>query len=76
MSEKKVIDFICKFTKTASVDKDSNLFENGNLNSLFIMQLILFIEKEFNIAVDNDVIGTSEFNSVSSICAYIEKKLQ
>ncbi len=74
MNEQKIIDFISKFTKSATVDKDANLFEGGNLNSLFIMQLVLFIEKEFNISVNNDVIGTDEFNSVSSICAYIEKQ--
>lgn len=76
MIEKKLMDFICKYTKTTNVDKNSNLFENGNLNSLFIMQLILFIEKEFNIAIENDVVGTKEFNSISSICAYIERTLQ
>lgn len=73
MNEKKILEFIGKFTKTENLDKDANLFESGNLNSLFIMQLVLFIEKEFSISVDNDVIGTDEFNSISSICAYIEK---
>lgn len=75
MIEKKLVEFINRFIRVGKIDKDENLFENGNLNSLFIMQLILFIEKEFSISVRNNVIGTEEFNSISSICNYIEKQI-
>ena len=69
------MEFITKFTNASKIDREENLFENGNFSSIFFMQLVLYVEREFGISIDNNVIGTDEFNSVSSICAYIEKCL-
>lgn len=39
------------------------------------MQLILFIENEFDLDVSNDDLDLSNFNSVNAISNYIETKL-
>jgi acyl carrier protein len=71
----KISEFIRKYSKVDNINEDENIFTMGFINSLFSMQLILFIEKEFDISVDNDVLGTEKFNTLNTICRYIQEKL-
>lgn len=54
---------------------DESFFESGVINSLFAMQLVLFIEKEFEISVDNDELSLDNFLTINKITEYIESKL-
>lgn len=69
----KIRNFVERFFKNENFGDDDNIFENS-VNSLFAMQLVIFIEREFDIEVDNDEIDLSNFNSISSIAAYITSK--
>lgn len=70
----KVLEFIKRYSKVENINEDENIFNMGFINSLFSMQLILFIEKEFDISVDNDDLGTDKFNTLNSIFSYIEDR--
>lgn len=72
--KRKVLEFVKRYAKVAEINEDENIFEMGFINSLFSMQLILFIEKEFDITVQNDDLGTDKFNSLNSICKYVEER--
>lgn len=54
---------------------DEHLFDDGVINSLFAMQLVLFIEKEFEISVNNDELLLDNFMTINKITEYIESKL-
>lgn len=71
----KVEKFIKKYMKGTEISEDTDIFGLGVVNSLFAMQLVLFVENEFSISVDNNVLGTDQFNSINSICAYIQSQL-
>jgi acyl carrier protein len=57
------------------VADDEDLFASGLVNSLFAMQLVLFVEKEFSIKVDNEDLDLDNFRSVSAITGFIQRKL-
>ena len=69
----KIRNFVERFFKNENFGDDDNIFDNS-VNSLFAMQLVLFIEREFDIEVDNDEIDLSNFNSINAIAAYISSK--
>lgn len=71
----KVEKFMNKYIKGTEINDDTDIFELGVVNSLFAMQLVLFVEDEFSISVDNDILGTDRFNSINSICSYIQSQL-
>jgi methoxymalonate biosynthesis acyl carrier protein len=54
---------------------DDNIFKLGFVNSLFAMKLLNYIEKEYNIQVDNTEMNISNFSTVNNICALINSKL-
>jgi acyl carrier protein len=69
----KVRDFLLKYVKDDELEDDDNIFELGYVNSLFAMQLVLFVEKDFGIAVGRDDLDFRNFNSVDAIVALIGK---
>ena len=68
-------EFLKKYTKK-SVDDDLNLFDSGLVNSLFAMQMILFIEKEFKFSIDNQDLDMQNFNSINAISSFVGNKLK
>ena len=68
-------EFLKKYTKK-TVDDDLNLFNSGLVNSLFAMQMILFIEKEFKLSIDNQDLDMQNFNSINSISVFVGNKLK
>lgn len=76
MTEKqKVEDFIKRYITKVNFDEDTDIFGLGVVNSLFAMQLVLFIEQNFDISVENNDIGSEKFNSINSIVAYIKERV-
>lgn len=76
MTEKqKVEEFIKRYITKVNFDEDTDIFGLGVVNSLFAMQLVLFIEQNFDISVDNNDIGSEKFNSINSIVAYIQERV-
>jgi acyl carrier protein len=58
-----------------SIDDNVNLFTSGIVDSLFAMELVLFVEKQFKIRVDNDDLDLNNFNSVCAIADFSMRKL-
>ncbi len=54
--------------------EDDPIFESGRVNSLFAMQLVLFIEKEFGLSIDSDDLEMKNFESIASIVRLVAQK--
>ncbi|TDF41782.1 acyl carrier protein [Alteromonadaceae bacterium M269] len=67
-------DFFSRFFDVDNLADDIDIFANGYVNSLFAMQLISWIEKEFSVAVEDDDLQLTNFNSVNAITGFIERK--
>lgn len=71
----KIIDFFVRVSRHKSIDPYQDIRTMEFANSLMFMQLIIFIEKEFNLNVDDDVIGSEQFRTVNGISDYVFSKL-
>lgn len=72
--KEKVKEFVTKYIQEDELGYDVNLFEGGFVNSLFAMQLVMFIESEFGIQVDNSDLDIANFDTINHIVALIENK--
>ena len=72
--KKKVRAFIEKYVDGKKIGDEDNIFD-GFVNSLFAMQLVTFIENEFDIVVENEDLDLSNFKDINSITAFINSKL-
>lgn len=73
-NKEKVKRFISRFFRKRELKDDEDIFELGFVNSLFSMQLVLFIEKEFGIVIGNNDLDLNNFRTINSITGLIGKK--
>lgn len=53
---------------------DTDLLGSGILDSLGMVQLISFVEKEFEVKVAPEDMVIENFMNVDSVCAYVKSK--
>jgi len=70
----KTKSFLAQFINV-NVTDDEDVFASGLVNSLFAMQLVLFIEKEFSIKVENEDLDYDNFRTLNAIVGFIERKI-
>jgi len=56
----------------SALDVDSRLFSTGELDSMAMMQLIMFIEEKGGIQVSSEDVTLDNFDTVADILKYAE----
>lgn len=73
-AQKKINDYILQNVSLDSLDYDLDIFDEGLVSSLFAIELMTFLEKNFAIKVTMDDLDMDNFKSVNSITQFIEYK--
>ena len=71
-----VTRFICSARKISHIDPETKLFEARVINSLFVVQLINFIENDLGVELYDDDLEIANFASVNRIAAFVQAKLE
>ncbi len=79
----KTIDVLGKFIVTEiaaerdekSLEPDEDLLRSGVIDSMALMDLVLFLEKTFGIEVEEEDLVPENFQSLNSIVEYAEQKV-
>ena len=53
---------------------DEDIFSIGFVNSLFALQLVMFVEKEFSVVVEDDDLNIDNFRTLNAIAALVQSK--
>lgn len=70
----KIRVFLSKYIKAELNDSD-DFFKLKYLNSLFAMQLVTFVEKHYEIRVEDDDLEITNFNTVENLAKFVLNKL-
>jgi len=62
------------FDEGVSFGDDDNIFELGLVDSLFAIQLVLFVEEEFDIDILDSELNIDNFSSVNRIGELVRRK--
>jgi methoxymalonate biosynthesis acyl carrier protein len=68
--------FLAQVVPDHEVRDDEDIFAAGYVNSLFAMQIMLFIEKEFQITVEDEDMEIENFRTVGAMTCLVERKQQ
>lgn len=74
-NKQKIRAFLGRFFRKHELGDDEDIFALGFVNSLFAMQLVMFLEKEFAVRVENKDLDLTNFRTVNSIADFIGQKL-
>ena len=53
---------------------DTSFLEEGIVDSMGIMELVMFVDESFGITVEDEELVPDNFDSVSKLAAYIRRK--
>lgn len=57
----------------AKLDRDTNLFESGFVNSMFALETVMFIEKTFNVKLGKKDITKENLSSINKMVLLVER---
>ncbi|MDZ8030991.1 acyl carrier protein [Nostoc sp. DedSLP04] len=70
----KIREFLSRFFRNHDLQLDEDIFALGFVNSMFAMQLVLFIEQAFQITIDNEDLELDNFRTINSMTRLVERK--
>ncbi len=74
-SKEKIQTFLSRYIRNQEVKDDTDIFGGGLVNSLFAMQLITFLEKEFSITIENEDLKLDNFRTINAMVKLIGSKV-
>lgn len=69
-------NFLSDHINIEELQLNEDIFQSGYVNSLFAMQLVMFVEKKFGIEVENEDLEITNFNTVGNLSTFVIKKLE
>lgn len=63
----KIREYVLRSSIDKNIELDDNIYDLGLVHSLFLMYLLIYIEKEFGIEIDDNDVDLSELVTISKI---------
>jgi len=74
----KIKEFIIEnflFGEVEGLKEDTSFLDEGIIDSTGILELVNFLEEEFEIRIDDEELVPENLDSINNVAAYLEKKL-
>ncbi len=74
----RIRDFLIKqfpTARTRPVSDDESLISNGIVDSLGVLEVVAFLEREFQVTVTDEELLPDNFQSIKSLATYVQRKL-
>lgn len=72
----KIREFLSSHFQNYNLRDDEDIFALGFVNSLFAMQLVFFVEKEFQVVVENEDLQLDNFRTIDALANLVQRKKQ
>ena len=73
--KQEIRSFFQQHVDPALLNDDVDVFKHGLVSSLWSIQLVVFLEKTFNISVAGEDMDLENFNSINNIERYVKRKI-
>lgn len=73
MTSDQIMSFIRNRFPQAEISESEDIFSLGYINSLFAMELVMYIEKTFELTIPNDELLIDNFRSVKSMTELVNR---
>lgn len=69
-------NFLAEHIADYNLQDDEDFFALGLVNSLFAMQLVLFVEQEFDISIDGEDLSLDNFRTINAVTNLVQRKTE
>ncbi|MFF9843385.1 acyl carrier protein [Streptomyces sp. NPDC013740] len=67
-------EFLAGHVHGVEVEDDEDLFASGLVNSLFAVQMVMWVERTYGVAVAGEDLALDNFRSVTAIAEFVARK--
>ena len=71
--QEQVLGFIHGRYPDAQISESDDIFQLGFINSLFAMELVMFIEKQFDLTIPGDQLRIDNFRTASAMSELVAR---
>lgn len=71
--EQKIREFLGQHVPAHALEQNLDLFQGGFVNSLFAVQLVLFVEKEFQVRLGRDDLKLENFRNSQTLAELVHQ---
>jgi methoxymalonate biosynthesis acyl carrier protein len=71
---RRIKQFLMRMLSVDDIEADDDVFAMGLVNSLFAMQLVAFVEREFAVAMTARDLTLDNFRSINAMSALVQRK--
>ncbi len=71
--EEKIREFLGRYVPSRALEEELDLFQGGFVNSLFAVQLVLFVEKEFSVRLGRDDLKLENFRNSHTLAELVRR---
>jgi len=75
-TREKIMEFFKSRGKSDELGYDTDLFKGGYINSLFALEMVLYLEQTFKIKIKNKEITEKNFRTINNIAEVVERSKQ
>jgi acyl carrier protein len=72
-TKERIMEFFKGHSKVDDLKYDTDLFKGGYINSLFALEIVVFLENTFKIKIKNKEISERNFKTINDIAAVVER---
>ena len=73
--KERIYQFLTKLKKADGLEYDTELFKSKYITSLFALQIVQFIEKEFHIKLGRKDIPEANFHTINAMAELVHQRL-
>jgi len=73
-SRTRIRDYLARFFPGYELRDEDDIFKLGFVTSMFALQLVTFLEREFNIIIENEDLELDNFRSVQALNGMVGRK--
>jgi methoxymalonate biosynthesis acyl carrier protein len=66
--------FLGRHFRTDALRDDDDIFALGLVNSMFAMQIVMFLEGQYGLTVENEDLELDNFRSVAAMSRFVGRK--
>lgn len=74
-TRERIFQFFVDKKKADGLTYDTELLKSKHINSLFALEIVLFVEREFGIKLSKKEISMDNFHSINAIAALVDSHL-
>lgn len=74
-TRERIFQFFVEKNRADGLTYDTELLKSRHINSLFALQIVMFVEKEFQVKLARKEISPENFHSINAMAALVDRHL-